>query len=122
MSLRSIIAKHGASYTVTRAGAGAITTGRYVPAATTTATMIAVIQPVTGRLLESLPEGQSADETRVCFTEYALRTRTPAGAADLVTFQSEQWAVYQVEMWEGLSGSPHYRAMLSRQTSGGSPL
>jgi hypothetical protein len=83
---------------------------------------VAVIQPVTGRLIESLQEGQSADETRVCFTEFALRTRTPAGDADKVVFQSEYWTVYQVELWEGLSGSPHYRAMLTRRTETGNPI
>ena len=122
MSLRNLITKYGQVYVVTRAAAGAYTAGRLVAGAITTASMMAVIQPVSGRLLEALPEGQSADDTRVVYTQYALRTRTPAGAPDRVTIAGEYYAVYQVELWEKLSGTPHYRAFVVRQTDGSAPI
>lgn len=123
MSLRAIIARHGSAYTYARAAAGTYTAGRYVAAAEATpVAFVAVVQPVSGRMLEALPEGQSAEDTRVAYTLTALRTRTPAGAGDIVNYKGERWAVIKVDEHEGLSGAPHYVCLIARQTTQAVPV
>lgn len=83
---------------------------------------VAVVQPVTGRLLEALPEGQSAEDTRVVFTVTELKTRTPTTEPDVVLYKSDKWRVIQAEEHEGLSGAPHYRCLIARQTDASVPV
>jgi len=123
MSLRNVIDRHGISCKVIRQAVGTYTDGRFVPAANQPkVTITAVIQPLSGRELEALPEGQSAEDTRVVFTEYKLVTRTPTSSPDQIEYDGELWRVYQVERWDGLSGSPHYIARIVRQTNGSAPV
>jgi hypothetical protein len=123
VSLRDVIKRHGQTYKLVSQGSGTYVQGRYVPAADKpSVSFIAAIQPVTGREIESLPEGQSTEDTRIVYTTYPLKTRNPAGAPDRVLYKSDVWRVYQVEEWEGLSGSPHYVARIVRQTSQDDPV
>lgn len=67
------------------------------------------IQPVTGRNLKLLPEGQYAEESRVIFTETELRTRTHSNDPDLVEIDGESWKVFNVQKWPSF-----YKAMVGR--------
>lgn len=124
MSLRSVLARHGRAYQVVRQMPGTYdASGHFVPPAMgMPKNFTASIQPLSGRQLASLPEGQSAEDTRVVYTTFELRTRGPANAPDIVLYNDEQWRVYQVLPWEGLSGSPHYVAYIARQTNQASPV
>lgn len=116
MSLRSVIGVFATgNYQVTRRAAGTMLFGRYLPGSAITIDISASVQPVTGRQLRTLPEGQSASETRVIYTTTELKTRTPTTEPDRIRINGEAWDVINVEVWDGNSGSPHYVAMAARQ-------
>jgi len=104
------------TYTVTRTAAGTRTLGRYTAGAASTFSIEASVQPVTGRDLQAMPEGQRAEETKVVYTTTELRTRTPAGEPDTIAIDSETWAVTKVERWDAF-GDTHYRAYVARQAN-----
>src|SRR5690606_5003111 len=89
------------------------TLGRYTPGASTTFSIVASVQPATGRDLRDLPEGQRGDEVRVIYTISELRTRSPAGEPDAVTLDGEPWTVINVKRWESF-GEVHFVAMACR--------
>lgn len=124
MSLRTIIARHGRAYQVLRRGPGTYdAVGRYVePAEPPVLMFIAAIQPLSGKQLMALPIGQTAEDTRVAYTTFELKTRGPTQAPDVVLYKGDRWTVFQVSEWEGLSGSPHYVAFIARQTTQASPV
>lgn len=103
-------------YTITRTAPGGFVKGRYTEGAQTTFTITGSIQPVGGRELEDLPEGQSGTEVRVIYTTTELFTRTPANESDYVTLDGEDWYVYRVERWQAFGGT-HWVAYVSRLTS-----
>jgi hypothetical protein len=98
------------SYAVTRHATGTLALGRYTAGATSSLTITAVVQPLSGRDLESLPEGRSASDTRVVHTATALQVNPP----DVVTIGGEAYAVYHVERWE-LRGRVFFRCYAARQ-------
>jgi hypothetical protein len=100
-------------YTVTRTAAGSYTNGRYTEGAESTFTIIASIQPVTGRDLADLPEGQNGDEVRQVFTITELLTRVPGQEPDIITLDGEDFYVYRVKRWQGL-GEVYWQAWVSR--------
>ncbi len=71
------------------------------------------MQPVSGRLLKTLPEGQHADDLRVVYTATALLTRTPTNDPDRITIGAERYDVFKVEQFDHF-GETHYRAFVSR--------
>lgn len=115
MSLLSVITRFATgTYTVTRTAAGGNTAGRYTAGATSTFSIVASVQPVTGRYLRVLAEGQRADEARLIFTSTELRTRTPTNEPDLLAVDGETWEVFRVNRWQHL-GETHYVVMASRK-------
>lgn len=117
--LRGVIASlQTGTYTVTRQRAGAHVKGRYTPGATSAVQIVASIQPVTGRTLQDLPEGQRGEETRVVFTETEIRSRAPGVEPDRITIDGESWTCIRSERWQGLGGT-HWRAYFQRDL--GSP-
>lgn len=111
MSLRSLIAKHGASYTVTRVVAGSHDAdGKYTAGASSTFPIVAYIEPTIGRELEDLPEGQRGNEVRTVYTETELLA---AARPDSIAIAGEAWSVIRVERFDGLGGS-HFRARAAR--------
>ena len=98
------------TYTVTRAAQGSYTNGRYVAAATSSVSVDANVQPLTGRQLRSLPENFHSENTRAIYTNTLLRTRTPTTAPDLISIDSENYEVFQVEAWT-LHGATHYEVL-----------
>lgn len=102
------------TYTVTRAAQETYdAAGNKVDGSETTFNIDAAIQPVTGRDLAQLPEGQRADETRLVLTKTELRTRLPGNAPDVITVGGETWTVFRVQRWD-FEGSTHYQAWITR--------
>lgn len=114
MSLAGVIGRYSTgSYAVARAAQGARVNGVYVPATPTTINIDASIQPVTGRVLRDLPEGQNADESVVIFTTTQLLTRTPSSDPDVITIGGEPYRITRVDTFGVISGG-HYRAFAER--------
>lgn len=126
MSLRGAIhSLQTGTYTVTRRAASTYLVGRAVAGATTTFTTVASVQPLTGRRLIPAPEGFRGEEQKEMFATTELRGYSDAPAAppaDVVTLTTpsgvdEPWTVITCSRWEGLSGSPHWRAVLARSVA-----
>lgn len=101
------------SYTVTRHAAGTRVQGRSVPGAVSTFSIIASVQPVTGRQLQDLPEGQRGTETIAIYTRTELKTRSADSEPDLVDNEGVPFEVVRVERWRAFS-DVHYRAYAMR--------
>lgn len=113
--LRGAIASLGAKpYQVTRQLAGSWSAGVYTPGATATIDIVANVHPAGGRSLQSLPEGQRGNETRLVVTTSELRTRTPTTEPDRITLDGELWTCVRVEHFTGLGGE-HWRAFFQRE-------
>ena len=88
----------GGQYSVARRTTGTYTNGRYSgPGATTTIVITASVQPISGRDLVVVPEGQRTDESRKIFTATQLVTRTPTTEPDVITIGGEPYAVFRVD-------------------------
>jgi hypothetical protein len=99
---------------VTRRAAGTETAGIYTPGATTTLTVNPiVVQPIAGRTLARMPEGQRTREPVAVWTREALRTaQDPAGAmADRFTYLGALYEVVEVHAWSGQGGYYQYTAV-----------
>lgn len=124
MSLNDVIGNLATgTYTVTRTAAGPYTNGRYAPGTATTFPITAGIEPVTGRELMDMPEGQRGDEVIRIFTPTPLLPRRPGFDADVITYQppgydlpGEPWTVTCVEVLEGF-GETHYEVTACRAPS-----
>ena len=120
MSRASTISRlrSGTTYTVTRRGQGSYdNNGIYTAAGSpSTFSIIASIQPVTGRALEQLPEAYHTDEVRQVFTSTELFAGTPTNAPDELSVDGVTWYVFQVAKWDA-HGELHYEAMISRVVS-----
>lgn len=101
-------------YTVTRTAASTLLNGREVPGATSTFTIVACVQPMSGRMLEALPENRRTTENRVIYTETQLNTLSTTTAPDVVTIDSEAWEVFQVQRWQHW-GATHFVAYAARR-------
>jgi hypothetical protein len=119
MSLGHVISRfRTATYTITRAGAGTYTDGRFVPAATSTITIEGSVQPAGARQLELLPEGQRAGDLYTLYTTTELFTRGPGSTPDIVTLEGTAWVVIRVDRWDGLHAvNPHYECIISKQVN-----
>lgn len=119
MSLRGAIAslEQGSPFTVTRTVEGSFDdAGVYTPGGTSTFTIVASIQPVTGRDLSDLIQGQQGLETRVIYTLTELRTRRAGNDPDSIEIDDEPWTVIRVERFDAF-GETHYRAYAQRTES-----
>lgn len=72
----------------------------------------ASVQPVEGKNLEDMPEGQRADESRLIFTRQELRTRTPANDPDVITIDGDRYRVTKVSKFSIIAD--HYRCYAER--------
>jgi hypothetical protein len=102
------------SHTVTRQSPGTYVQGRYTPGTESTFTVVASVQPVTGRDLQDLPEGQYANEVKKLYTAVELRTRHPDSEPDRINIYGETYTVIQVNRWDGF-GDKHYKVLVSRR-------
>lgn len=92
-----IIVEFGSPYTVTRAGAVEFDTIPGQPTQGTPSTFVvtAVVQPVSGRDLQRLPEGVRAESARAVFTRTALVLTPP----DTLAAEGLTWQVESDEPW-----------------------
>lgn len=123
MSLNGAIASLATgTYQVTRTAAGTRDHGRHMPGAVTTFAIVAGIDPMTGRALQDLPEGQRGDEAIKVYTTTRLRTRAE-GEPDRIAYDppgeptsGQLWTVTTVSTLEGF-GEVHYEAVACRAPS-----
>jgi hypothetical protein len=100
------------TYTVKRYANGTNANGHYTPATPTTITIKASVQPLSGRDLKDLPEGQRADDLRTLYTTTRLYTVSANGNPDVITIEGDRYRVTKVEYFGILSG--HYRVLCER--------
>lgn len=117
MSLPDVIDSFATgTYVLTRTTQGTYAAGRYTGGSTSTISIVASIQPLSGRDLQAMPEAQHGTETRVVYTKTPLQTESPAGPPDRVTIDGELWEVTQAFRWEAFGGA-YYKAFISRLVS-----
>ena len=94
--------------TVTRAAAGTYVLGRFVPgAAQVIDGQRGNIQPLTGKELQQLPEGDRQREAKKIYTAFALQN------GDVVRAGGVDYEVQAVEDWTAFA-LPHFKARLVR--------
>lgn len=101
-------------YTVTRTVAGSYAGGLYTPGSTSSFSIEASVQPVTGRDLKVLPEGHHSEEMVKIFTKTELKTRSPGFDPDKVAIGGETYEVKNVQAWTAFGGK-HYEVLAARQ-------
>ncbi len=124
--LRTIKNLNTGTYLVTRRGVGTFVDGIYVPAATTTFSITATVEPasgfsrvVGGKDWRSQADGEHVDEVRAMYTATQLYTRTPTSDPDYVTIEGAQWLAMRIEQWT-LKKNTYWRVILTKETFGGS--
>jgi len=94
--------------TVSRAGQGSYVNGRFIPATSVETVAEGNIQPLNGKELLQLPEGDRERQTGKIYTAYALEN------GDIVTrADGSRHEVQAVEDWTAFSLA-HYKARLVR--------
>jgi hypothetical protein len=102
------------TYSVTRAAnAGTYVDGVFVPGSTSTLSIAASVQPVSGRELQRLPEGLRTRELLSLFTVDALLVEAPGVRPDIITIRSETWQVERVERFAELGN--YYHVIVSKE-------
>lgn len=115
MSLNGVIAAFATgTYTVTRYETETYTKGRRVEGASSTFSIVAVVVPMSGRVLNALATAQETEETRRLATTTELRARTPESAPDMIEIDGEEWQVTKVERSQHW-GATHYVVTCERQ-------
>lgn len=106
----------GGEYLVERSGPTTYgNDGREIDGPTTTFTIVACVQPTTGRDLRVLVEAGITTESKVIYTESELRTRQNGGEPDVVTIRGERYAVYNAKTWD-TPEETYYRCLVARQS------
>lgn len=94
--------------TVTRSAQGEYVDGRYVPGDNQTFEAFGNIQPLNGKELLQLPEGDRQRQTLKIYTAFALENNDTVTRSDGI-----QHEVQAVEDWTAFH-QPHYKARLMR--------
>lgn len=104
MDLSAVIASFvTGTYTVTRSSVSAYgSDGRLDAPTTSTFTIDACAQPLSGRDLQRLPEGLRAQELLAVWSPVELKTQGPGQDPDSVEIGGESWQVQKVERWDTL--------------------
>lgn len=114
MSLVGVISSFSTgTYIITRTAADMYINGIRTPGATSTFTLDASIQPVTGRALYVLPVARHTQDVRKFWTTTQLITLPNP---DKITIDGELFEVFQVFVHSVLSDAPFYRVYCARQT------
>lgn len=113
MSLTGVIQRFKTgTYTITRRTSDTYTNGLRTPGTSSTFTLDASVQPVTGSDLKILPEARRTEDVRVFWTTTQLQTLPNP---DVITIASENYEVFQVFTHSLLSRVPFYRIFCARQ-------
>lgn len=92
---------------VTRRGPGQWLDGHYEPGQLETITIDCNVQPLNGREVEQLPEGEREKEQKWVWTQTGLVI------GDVVCYKGEKYEVQRVEDWTIFCIS-HYKARMTR--------
>lgn len=113
-------------YTVIRRPRGTFVDGIYVPAASTTLSIRAVIQPAreiqrvtAGRDMRERDQNQTVEDVQIIHTVTQIYTRTPTLDPDIIRFEDDDWTVARVEKWP-YDGTWFYMGVITRKMDGGS--
>lgn len=90
------------TFTITRPAASSYVNGRAASGAPSTFQIVAVLVPLTGRELMSLPEGERSKE-RIAFLTRSqeIRTTSAGGAtSDVITYKGVAYEIEKVETWD----------------------
>jgi hypothetical protein len=82
-----------------------------------TFSIVASVQPTSGRDLQDIPAERRGDEVRLVITETALRTIRPGNDPDYIDLDGEPWRIIKVERWQSF-GAVHYEAFAARDVPG----
>lgn len=117
MSAGALINKFGKLVTVTRYGTGQYVDALYQTGATTTFTTKMSIQPLNGKDLLNLPEGQRTRNLMKAYASVQMYTAEIAASkkADLVTTGGVTYEVQKVESWESSGNKivPYWKLLLA---------
>jgi hypothetical protein len=111
------------SYLVTRSTAGTFVKGRYVPGSTETVTIKGSLQPLRGKEIKMIAEGERIQDHFTFYSDKPLviiNTKTFADA-DKVAINGDTYRVVGVESWQSQAGFsskvdlPHYKSILKRE-------
>ena len=110
------------SYNITRMNAGSYVDGRYVPGTTETLSLKGSMQPIGGRDIEMVEEGERITDyyTFWSLERLSLANTVSLGRADVITINNETYKVVGTRIWinnTGFSGMklPHYQTTLKRE-------
>lgn len=95
----------GQTTTITRKAAGSYVDGRWVDGAATVYTAAGNVQPLNGRELLQLPEGDRNREYKKMYTAFAVQND------DVVTISGKTYQAQNVADWSD-HPQPHYRVRL----------
>jgi hypothetical protein len=100
------------TYTVTRTSAAtSYTDGVRSAPATTTTTVVGVVQPIPGKDLERLPEGLRDAEVKYLWSTTELKCG-PDLEPDRVSVEGSTWQVEQVRKWDTLGS--YWRSVIRK--------
>lgn len=104
------------TYVVKRAARSLMVNGRAIPVAPTLLSVVACIQPASGRDLLQLPELQRSIESRVVYTTVALivAAEDSANECDVLTIDGLDWQAQHTEVWHQgpPTGATAYRTIV----------
>ena len=101
------------TYTVTRTAPNTYdSNGRLVAGSTSSIFVVASVQPLFGRDLQQLPEGQHTSDMKAVYCATELKTQGSAQAADLIAIGGETYQVQKVENWSD-SGN-YFKALVAK--------
>lgn len=108
----AILALSSGTYTVTRYAAGDYVAGKLTAGSTSTLSISASVQPVSGQELQRLPEGERVKDWLYVYTPTELNTREGKKAADKISIDGANYEVATVDDWATEGG--FYRALVQR--------
>lgn len=113
MNLSSVIANLGATnYNIMRLTSNGYTDGRRNAPAESNFTILAMVQPLTGRELDRVPEGLQDKEVRAVWTTADLIVSTAGDThePDVITIDGAPYQIQTVENWSDLGAYRRYIA------------
>ena len=117
MTASSLISSFGSTVTITRYAAGSYVNGSYVAGATSSISATMSVQPMNGRDLLLLPEGQRTRNFLKGYSSVVVYTADQAASkkADVVTVGSKNYEVHSVQEWldQGSSIDPFWKITLA---------
>lgn len=111
----ALISGFGATYTVTRYGAGSYVNGLYVSGSTTTFSAVISIQPLKGSELLNLTEAQRTRRWVKGYSDVQLLTarQSPNERADEIPYDGKIFQVQGSEVWVG--DLSHWKVLLAEK-------